>query len=130
MTQVRIVIRALNRAVEQAIARYVRNLIGILSGPADQGGTPRDTGWASVNWIPKAGVPFSGTAGTRAAAELGSLSSGPQEAGVVALSNYRVRQGRLYVTNNVPYIIKLNEGSSAKAPAGFVQNAILKAAKL
>jgi formaldehyde-activating enzyme involved in methanogenesis len=31
------------------------------------------------------------------------------------------------VSNNVPYINRLNEGHSAQAPAGFVQQAVAKA---
>lgn len=35
----------------------------------------------------------------------------------------------IYITNNLPYIQKLNEGSSKQEPAGFVERAILLARK-
>lgn len=33
----------------------------------------------------------------------------------------------IHITNNVPYIVKLNQGSSTQAPALFVQTAVLRA---
>jgi hypothetical protein len=35
----------------------------------------------------------------------------------------------IYITNNLPYIQKLNDGSSIQEPAGFVERAILIARK-
>lgn len=35
----------------------------------------------------------------------------------------------IYITNNLPYIRKLNEGSSKQEPAGFVERAILLSRK-
>lgn len=32
--------------------------------------------------------------------------------------------GELHITNNVPYIVRLNEGWSPKAPGGFVEAAV------
>ncbi len=39
----------------------------------------------------------------------------------------KYRGGRLFLSNNVPYISRLNDGSSGQAPAGFVQAAIARA---
>ncbi|MCY1553030.1 hypothetical protein D9M68_894720 [compost metagenome] len=36
----------------------------------------------------------------------------------------------IYITNNVPYIEQLNNGSSKQAPAGFVERSILIGRKL
>ena len=44
-----------------------------------------------------------------------------QVAGIGKLAGYRRGMGPVYVTNNVPYIEKLNRGWSAQAPAAFVE---------
>lgn len=89
--------------------------------------TPVDTGWARANWVPSTTVPFSGTAGTRSEAELGNIDSQPQANGIAALaSQYKLAFGDIFITNNVDYILKLNDGSSRKAPRFFVQSAISK----
>lgn len=42
----------------------------------------------------------------------------------------RAKPGQvIHITNNLPYIVPLNEGSSAQAPAGFVEEAIAMGAK-
>lgn len=89
--------------------------------------TPVDTGWARTNWVPQVGSAFEGTAGTREDAEAGSLDRGPAEAGISAVRRYTLEQGDVHVTNNVPYIEKLNAGSSRQAPAAFVQQEIVGA---
>lgn len=92
-----------------------------------QSTTPVDTGWARINWVPSFGQPFSGTAGTRSLAEQGSLDPNPQANGVAALaSQYKLGFGDIFISNNVDYITKLNDGSSRKAPRYFVQAAIAK----
>jgi hypothetical protein len=45
---------------------------------------------------------------------------------VSALGGLRNNQV-INITNNVPYIIELNNGSSAKAPAAYVETAVLNA---
>lgn len=92
-----------------------------------QATTPVDTGWARTNWVPSIGQPFSGTAGTRSLAEQGSLDPNPQANGIAALaSQYKLGLGDIFISNNVDYITKLNDGSSRKAPRYFVQAAIEK----
>ncbi len=36
----------------------------------------------------------------------------------------------IFISNNVPYIGRLNNGHSAQAPSGFVEMAVRRAAKL
>jgi hypothetical protein len=64
---------------------------------------------------------------------VGSPGDGPGEsgarneaiqAGVPEIARFSVRQGRLYIFNNVPYIGVLNNGHSTQAPANFVEKAI------
>jgi len=80
--------------------------------------TPVDTGRARGNWQTSIGSPIynettrvdkSGRAEIAAAA--GRLRAKPPGA-------------TIYITNNVPYIGRLNDGYSAQAPAGFIERAI------
>lgn len=81
--------------------------------------TPVDTGRARANWqvslnrIPSTEVP-GGTSPQQA------LNQGTQVIGAYSLVNNDV----IYIVNNVPYIRKLNNGWSAQAPAGFVEDAV------
>jgi hypothetical protein len=89
--------------------------------------TPVDTGFAVTNWIPSVGEPRLELAGTREEAESGRLNLAPQAEGVAALRAYELSQGDLYDTNNVDYVEhSLNRGTSAQAPATFVQRAIVR----
>lgn len=88
--------------------------------------TPKDTGYAAVNWIPSTGAPVTELAGTRADAEEGRLNGEPQARGRAAIRAYELAQGDLYDTNNVDYLRLLNLGSSDQAPALFVQRAIVQ----
>jgi len=119
-----IVIEGLALAVADTIRRLVFEIIAILSGKPSDGGTPIDTGWARTNWIASVGGPAPSTAGTREA-----VSAAAQQASLAKLFGYKLAQGPAYATNNVPYIAKLNEGSSKQAPAAFVQRAMLRAVK-
>lgn len=96
--------------------------------------TPVDTGWARANWVPTIGTPdvFN--------ADLEGFEPGPglvssrasvqsSAVGVVATTYKHPSQGPIFVSNNVPYILSLNDGSSDQAPSGFVQNSIVRAIK-
>jgi len=78
--------------------------------------TPVDTGRARSNWIVSLGTPSGETVGPTS--EQAALSRAQQEI------ERRVRGQAIHITNNLPYIGRLNEGSSAQAPAGFVQAAV------
>lgn len=82
-------------------------------------GTPVDTGWAANNWIPSTGVPIEKTAGTPE-----SLDKGTVNRGVLQILKWTFRKGAAFITNNVPYIGRLNAGSSKQAPALFVESAV------
>lgn len=86
--------------------------------------TPVDVGWARANWIPSIGSPIEAPAGDREA-----VNTGPQQAGMAQLTQYRLGDGAVFITNNVPYIVRLNAGSSTQAPAGFVEAEIDAALK-
>jgi hypothetical protein len=79
--------------------------------------TPRDTSWAASNWIPNIGTPIRETDGSRT-----GVSSARSEAGLAQVATkYRLVDEPIFISNNVPYIQKLNNGHSKQAPAGFVQ---------
>ena len=90
--------------------------------------TPTDTGWARANWVPNIGRPFEGNADPLdEAARQAAVPSqrGRQQTSTAAVLSYTIDRGPVFIANNVPYIVFLNEGSSTQAPAGFVQDAIL-----
>lgn len=119
MSQTRRVISQLDEFTEDLISRLTLEITGELIEA-----TPVDTGWARANWVPQIGSSFEETAGTKEEAELGQIDQGQQQQGISEVtSSYRLPR-LVYVTNNVPYINRLNEGSSEQAPAGFVQNSI------
>ncbi len=91
--------------------------------------TPVDLGTARSGWTPNIGSPVTeriqakaNDDETRAAAAQRLKANASRGAKVAA--KYRVRQGEIFISNPVPWIIPLNEGSSAQAPAMFVQKAI------
>lgn len=106
------------RVVVSLSLAVVANLV---SAPSE-GGTPVDTGWARANWVPAIGSPFDGVVGSR---EL--VSSSAQSAGQASLLSYRLPLGPVFITNNVPYILALNDGHSKQAQRGFIERAIEKA---
>ena len=85
--------------------------------------TPVDTGWAQSNWIGTLDRPFQTTAGTRKEAEAGRLDTRTAFEGIQSFRRNRIGQ-RIWITNNVPYIVLLNQGSSRQAPPMFVETAI------
>lgn len=80
--------------------------------------TPVDTGRARGNWQTSIGSPIY--------KETSRLDqSGVAELGVArTLLATKPVGATIYITNNVPYIGRLNEGYSAQAPSGFVERAI------
>lgn len=119
---VRVIIGAVRAFTDQAVQRLTLNIVNRLIED-----TPKDTGWAAANWVPQIGGPFRGTAGTKEAAIGGNLDESTQQVGIASLLAYRLKQGPISITNNAPYILELNEGSSQKAPAMFIQIAIIGA---
>lgn len=82
--------------------------------------TPVDTGRARSNWQVELDQPATGTVAPVGAAE------------AIARAEAKVQGstpgGTIHITNNLPYIGRLNEGWSAQAPAGFVERAVLNGA--
>ena len=119
----------LKRFVEKKMAELTLGVEARLKSAPPEGGTPVDTGWARANWIPNIGVPV--RIESERPSDAGEISSGissrtsaAESNGLQIAASFRIEQGPLFVSNNVPYIGLLNDGSSAQAPAAFVQRAI------
>lgn len=124
--QVAAIKAAMDRFIERQIADVVIAIVHELTAPPPVG-TPRDTGWAAANWVPSIGAPRVGTVGTRAAAERGQVSFSPQRLGLAQIATgYKLRQGSIFVTNNVHYVVKLNSPGtpSRQSPPFFIERAI------
>ncbi len=80
---------------------------------------PVDTGWSRSNWIPSIGTEVTKAHGSKTA-----VSGSAQQAGTAKLLTYTRDKGSVFIANNVPYIVILNERPSSQ---GFVQAAIIKA---
>lgn len=91
--------------------------------------TPVDEGRARSNWQVNLDEPASGTVEPYAPGKEGSTggenSRAAIEQGKAKIANYGNANTAIHITNNLPYIKRLNDGWSAQAPAGFVEQAIL-----
>ena len=132
---VRVVVSALERFIEQVIKKITLDIVANLLRPGSEGGTPVDTGWARSNWVPTLSV----AASTEPAPQPGGLDKAATRAAVpgqeaaqqahvtLIATGYKLPFGDITITNNVPYIVKLNDEGTRKAPRAFVQAAIRKA---
>lgn len=108
---------------DREVIRYTLNLRNrLIDDPPI--GTPIDTGWASNNWWFSENGP----------ADSSSESMGNVETAIarieqdtMTISGLKIRGQTLHITNNVPYIARLNNGWSQQTPSGFVDRAILTA---
>lgn len=122
--QSRRIVDSLTRRIEHAVRRLGIEVLANL-----QVATPKDTGWAAGNWIGSIGEPVSVPDGTRGTPGVkgSAILTGMSAASAAVLARWKLGMGRIYVTNRVPYIIYLDAGTSAQAPAGFVRASILRA---
>lgn len=74
--------------------------------------TPVDTGRARANWLPTLNTPSKEKVDAGAPADI-----------LPVLGAYKITD-TIFITNNLPYIQRLNDGYSKQAPAGFVEAAI------
>ncbi len=115
-------VRALNRISEnltKGIERTIRAITDEISTRlVNDPGTPVDTGFARANWRPSLNAPIS-------SALTSNDPSGDATVARIQVVARRYRVGdTLFIRNNAPYIIALDEGSSPQAEAGFVRTAI------
>ncbi len=94
--------------------------------------TPVDTGWARGSWTPAIGAPNTkiNVPPARKEDRFGPASANLLQnvtKSVRIRSSYKITDGIIWLTSHVPYMGNLNAGSSDKAPARFVEAAILQA---
>ena len=119
-----------NKKLGLAIIAEINKAIVKMVGRIDSGivsANPVDTGRSRSNWIITLNNP---TSALTIGEDQGDSASpiGPELAlsqGVNALKS-RKPGDTIYLQNNTSYIEKLNNGSSAQAPANFVQKAIME----
>lgn len=113
-------IRRTIRDIEKTGERQMKRLATSVNAELIKA-TPVDTGWARANWIFSIGQPIDDVAG--APGKVGPAASA-QSAGIGRVLVYKLHQGVIWLSNNVPYIQVLNAGHSKQAPAGFIEDAI------
>ena len=116
------------RIVKATSSRALRSLVR---------NTPVDKGIARSNWRVGVGAPTRAVIaayapGSKLGINESANASAAISAGLARIQSVRGVSGRgletaIYITNAVPYIGKLNSGSSTQAPAGFVETALLEA---
>lgn len=90
--------------------------------------TPVDTGRARSNWIASIGAPTGDTRGPLSpGSKLGLGETNNAQASINAakavIDSRRFKQS-IFITNNLDYIGKLNNGSSKQAPKNFVRKGV------
>lgn len=90
--------------------------------------TPVDTSQALSNWLVTLDAPSTEKVKPHYPGEGGSTQRASAAETInqarSILANKKPGQ-KIYITNNLPYIRRLNEGHSKQAPAGFVERSIL-----
>lgn len=106
-------------ATSQAVRATGLTIYGSLIDNPDNGGTPIKTGYARSSWNISTGQPVGKLAApTRDKNGSYSPDSSPQ----LQITKEKIED--IYITNAVPYIVFLNQGSSKQAPAMFIERAI------
>lgn len=117
-----------SRAVSENADRLVRR-IALVADQAIVSATPVDTGRARSNWILSLDTPVLSAreayaAGEGASTEAANTLAATEQA-VHAVAPYNGdTHSSVHITNNLPYIDRLNNGWSRQAPAGFVEEAL------
>lgn len=97
-----------------------------------QSATPVDTGHARSAWTPTVGSPADerldrpSDEGDAKSAASGRLAENRARAEAIA-GSYLLPQGTVFISNNVPYVIFLDQGSSSQAPSNFIERALFAA---
>lgn len=86
--------------------------------------TPVDSGRARANWQLTEGAPATGTVETTAPGKQGLTVNEAQQIAKTTGDT------SLYLSNNLPYIQGLEEGTSKKAPEGMVRRNVVRFGRL
>jgi hypothetical protein len=101
----------INTTDRQRVAALIVNQTIVLA-------TPVDTGRARGNWVASLGGPVTSILDTEDKSGQETISRNNSTIG------RSKPHGDIWLSNNLPYISRLNEGSSSQAPAMFVEQAI------
>lgn len=92
--------------------------------------TPVRFGFARAGWVPSTGGPQPGPTtppSTAVEALAANLFAKNRQLATALSKGYRLTKGPVFIVNAVRYIVPLNRGSSAQAPAMFVESSIVNA---
>lgn len=118
------------RNQDKIIERDLKRAVGKIKGTAIiratemlYEATPKDTTNAANNWVPSIRNPSTATHGSKQ-----SPSRSRQLDGIAKIKAWMNKpdNSTIYLTNNVPYIDRLNAGSSRQAPANFVESVVAR----
>jgi hypothetical protein len=123
----RLQIKKIVATIENFVSRIIRKLTFDMHANLVED-TPVDTGWARANWLPSLEEPrIVDLEGFEATIQDAVRQRSRTDGDLASLVAYEIDDGVIFITNNVPYIVLLNEGSSTQAPSAFVQAAIRRA---
>ena len=103
--------------IERGAGKLVRET-ALVANQAVIAATPVDTGRARANWLASLQNPVE-----EATDNVDPSGSETIAANASTIENQKPGES-IYLSNNLPYIESLNQGSSAQAPAGFVEQAV------
>ncbi len=112
-----VILDSLEKLTEEAVRDIV---IETAAGIMEE--MPRDTGWAASNVLPSITDPIDEPVGTPE-----NIDNAAAAAATTKILGYTLVDGKAFVNIPVPYAGRLNAGSSPQAPAGFIEDNILKA---
>jgi hypothetical protein len=120
-------IRAVGKRVEVNTDKLTRQ-VALVADQTVVLSTPVDEGRARSNWIVSLGSPALSEREPYAPGSKLGLSEGGNASGAIAQGQGVIaarKSGQdIFISNNVPYISDLNNGTSAQAPANFVEKAV------
>jgi hypothetical protein len=87
--------------------------------------TPFDTGRAKNNWLTSVGSTIDSEVEGTSFDRSGMAAIADAQNVIASVGDNDTQD--IFITNNLPYIQRLNEGYSAQAPAGFVRMALVAA---
>lgn len=118
----------LDKAASDAAVEVALTIVGDLAYK-----TPVDTSQALSNWQVGLGAAVSGKIGPHYPGQKGTTQRASAQETISAakavLANKKPGQ-EIHITNNLPYIRRLNNGYSGQQPAGFVERAALIGRKI
>ena len=130
--QIRAIARGLERFAERAVIKVTLDFT-----KAIQQANPVDTGWSRANWVPAVGSPRTDPVGSRPGSGESFTDVAASASGSAQVLGYKLTGGAVFVSNNVPYISRLNERGAVRARnsvgqvegPGFVQRSIEQAVR-